>query len=91
MDVKKGHSMPTIANVIPLPPQPAPSRSSIAIAEGILSAGCGPEEIPWLVAGFEQAAELEREIRTALAAMSPLEAQMSSAGIGAVLSASGPS
>lgn len=72
-------------------PQPAPSPGCTAIARGILAAGCGPEEIPWLVAGFEQAAELEQEIRTALAAMTPLEAQMSSAGIGAVLSASGPS
>lgn len=59
--------MPTIANVIPFPSKPDPG--SVAIAAGILAAGCGPEEIPYLVAGFRHAAELEQEISTAMTAL----------------------
>lgn len=75
MDVKKGHSMPTIANVIPFPSQPDPSPGSIAIAEGILDAGYGPEKIPWVVEGFRHAAELEQEITTAMAALQSVPAR----------------
>lgn len=58
------------ATIHPLPvTQPAPSPGSTAIARGILSAGCGPEEIPWLVAGFRHAAELEQEIAAAMATL----------------------
>lgn len=85
------------ATIHPLPvtqPHPIPYPGSIAIAEGILSAGYGPEKIPWVVAGFREAGALSREIATAMATLegaSSLEEYLSSAGCAAVLSASGPS
>lgn len=81
------------ATIHPLPVNP-PHAGSVAIAEGILAAGCGPEEIPWLVAGFKQAGALSREIAAAMATLegaSSLEEYLTSAGCAAILSASGPS
>lgn len=47
--------------------QPVPSPGSTAIAEGILSAGYGPEKIADIVEGFREAPALEREIAAAMA------------------------
>lgn len=86
--------MPTIANVIPFPPQPAPSRSSAAIAAAILEAGGGPQDVPSLAAGFRRAAEFEQDVWAAMAVLegaSSLSAYLASAGCAAIWAASGPS
>jgi hypothetical protein len=64
--------MPATIHHLPVTqPHPAPSRWATAIATATLKAGCGPEKARSLVAGFEHAAELERDIVSAMAALRP--------------------
>ncbi len=70
--------MPTLAPVIPLPPQPDRATLIQEVADRI---GCTPEELRYL--GFTALAD-------ALENASPLEAAMTAAGVAAVLEASRP-